>query len=60
MPPKSNFAGKGRTIEEPSYARGAVQTLISPDNRSIITAVGLFAIGVTFLQSNWADILLPA
>ncbi|KAJ4377363.1 hypothetical protein N0V83_000188 [Neocucurbitaria cava] len=83
MPPKQ-IHGKGRTVAEPSFARNAIRTFTSPDNRSVVSAVGLFAvrhhdpfavredversalwsrwngIGVAFLHSSWAEILLPA
>ncbi|KAF2789913.1 hypothetical protein K505DRAFT_377895 [Melanomma pulvis-pyrius CBS 109.77] len=61
MPPKiSNFSSKGRPVAAPSFARSTVQALISPDNRSVISAIGMFAVGVAFLHSSWAEILLPA
>ncbi|KAF2687057.1 hypothetical protein K458DRAFT_295578 [Lentithecium fluviatile CBS 122367] len=61
MPPKGTGKG-GRTLasSEPNYARGAYQTIMSPDNRSVVTAIGMFAVGVAFLHSSWAEILLPA
>ncbi|PVI06214.1 hypothetical protein DM02DRAFT_515187 [Periconia macrospinosa] len=58
MPPK--IAGKGRTLAEPSFAQSTYQYFTSKENRSVVTAVGMFAIGVTFLHSSWAEILLPA
>ncbi|KAF3050209.1 hypothetical protein E8E11_008744 [Didymella keratinophila] len=59
MPPKQ-LNGKGRTVAEPSFAQSTIQGLTSAENRSVVTAIGLFAIGVTFLHSSWAEILLPA
>ncbi|KAF1947754.1 hypothetical protein EJ02DRAFT_333241 [Clathrospora elynae] len=59
MPPKQ-MTGKGRTVAEPSFASSAIQAFASSENRSVVSAVGLFAIGVTFLHSSWAEILLPA
>ncbi|EFQ90746.1 hypothetical protein PTT_12591 [Pyrenophora teres f. teres 0-1] len=60
MAPKSMMTGRGRTAAEPSFASSALQTFTSKENRTIFTAVGMFAIGVTFLHSSWAEILLPA
>ncbi|KAF3042386.1 hypothetical protein E8E12_006739 [Didymella heteroderae] len=59
MAPKQ-INGKGRTVAEPSFAQTTIQGLTSAENRSVVTAIGLFAIGVTFLHSSWAEILLPA
>ncbi|KAF2191334.1 hypothetical protein K469DRAFT_720328 [Zopfia rhizophila CBS 207.26] len=59
MPPKSIHQGKGRTLQEPSYARTAMQSITSQENRSVVTAIGLFAVGVAFLHSSWSEILLP-
>ncbi|KAF2444990.1 hypothetical protein P171DRAFT_485064 [Karstenula rhodostoma CBS 690.94] len=56
MAPKAVNGRKG----EPNFAVGAYQTLLSKDNRSVVTAIGMFAIGVTFLHSSWAEMLLPA
>ncbi|KAK7191422.1 hypothetical protein DPSP01_002975 [Paraphaeosphaeria sporulosa] len=57
MAPK---AVNGRRGAEPNFAVSAYQTIMSQDNRSVVTAIGMFAIGVTFLHSSWAEILLPA
>jgi hypothetical protein len=84
------MTGKGRTLNEPSLASSTISAFTSKENRSIVTAAGLFAvsypgwlkiseegytgrklqaktsandiaqIGVTFLHSSWAEILLPA
>ncbi|OAL00684.1 hypothetical protein IQ06DRAFT_293957 [Phaeosphaeriaceae sp. SRC1lsM3a] len=59
MPPKQ-VSGKGRTLAEPSFAQSTLRAFTDKENRSVVTAVGLFAIGVTFLHSSWAEILLPA
>ncbi|KAG9192065.1 hypothetical protein G6011_10799 [Alternaria panax] len=92
MPPKQ-MTGKGRTLNEPSFASSAVSAFTTKENRSIVTAAGMFAvrypgrwktyeegksmiwnkencgntsanggpqIGVAFLHSSWAEILLPA
>ncbi|ORY02951.1 hypothetical protein BCR34DRAFT_492740 [Clohesyomyces aquaticus] len=58
MPPKG-IKPRAPTAE-PNYARSVVQGLTSPDNRSVVTAIGLFAVGVAFLHSSWSEILLPA
>ncbi|KAL6705779.1 hypothetical protein ACN47E_006417 [Coniothyrium glycines] len=57
MPPKNI---QGRRVQEPSFASSTLSAFTSAENRSVVTAVGLFAIGVTFLHSSWAEILLPA
>ncbi|KAH7400948.1 hypothetical protein DE146DRAFT_755386 [Phaeosphaeria sp. MPI-PUGE-AT-0046c] len=59
MPPKQ-VSGKGRTLAEPSFAQSTLRAFTDKENRGVVTAVGLFAIGVTFLHSSWAEILLPA
>jgi len=56
MPPRQVIRGR---VEEPSYARSVIGALTSPDNRSVMTAVGLFAAGVAFLHSSWSEILIP-
>ena len=43
MPPKQ-LNGKGRTVAEPSFARSTIQGLTSAENRSVVTAIGLFAV----------------
>ncbi|KAF2761387.1 hypothetical protein EJ05DRAFT_497937 [Pseudovirgaria hyperparasitica] len=55
MAPKRNVARPA-----PGYASSTYQAITSPDNRSIVTAVGLFAAGVAFLHSSWSEILIPA
>ncbi|XPS73715.1 hypothetical protein M3J09_005852 [Ascochyta lentis] len=60
MPPKQLNGKGGRSSAEPSFARSTIQGLTSQENRSVVTSIGLFAIGVTFLHSSWAEILLPA
>lgn len=45
MPPKA--APKGRTLagsQDPNFAVSAYQTIMSKDNRSVVTAIGLFAV----------------
>ncbi|KAH7380683.1 hypothetical protein BKA66DRAFT_465180 [Pyrenochaeta sp. MPI-SDFR-AT-0127] len=60
MPPKQIHGKGGRTIAEPNFAQTALRTFTSAENRSVVSAVGMFAIGVAFLHSSWAEILLPA
>ena len=48
---------RGR-VEEPSYVRGVFGALTSADNRSIVTAVGLFAVSI--LHSSLSLILNPS
>ena len=43
MPPRQVTRGR---VEEPSYVRGVFGALTSADNRSIVTAVGLFAVSI--------------
>ena len=43
MPSKS-MVGRGRTTAEPNFASSALQAFTSKDNRTIVTAVGLFAV----------------
>ncbi|OCK96130.1 putative TOM core complex subunit Tom6 [Cenococcum geophilum 1.58] len=56
MPPRQVTRGR---VEEPSYVRSVFGALTSADNRSVVTAVGLFAAGVAFLHSSWSEILIP-
>ncbi|KAI8936989.1 hypothetical protein NX059_006214 [Plenodomus lindquistii] len=43
MPPK-NFQGKGRTLQEPNFAQTALRALTSAENRSVVGAIGMFAV----------------
>ena len=52
MPPRQVTRGR---VEEPSYVRGMFGALTSADNRSIVTAVGLFAVSI--LHSSLSLIL---
>lgn len=52
MPPRQVTRGR---VEEPSYVRSVFGALISADNRSVVTAVGLFA--VSTLHSSLSLIL---
>ena len=44
MPPKSMMTGRGRTVAEPNFASSALQAFTSKENRTIVTAVGMFAV----------------
>ncbi|KAF2262642.1 hypothetical protein CC78DRAFT_534675 [Lojkania enalia] len=57
MPPKTVRSSRA---PEPSYARDTLSVFTNQENRSIVTAIGLFAVGVAFLHSSWSEILLPA
>ncbi|KAF2645099.1 hypothetical protein P280DRAFT_391005 [Massarina eburnea CBS 473.64] len=59
MAPKT-VSSKGRTLAEPNFAQSAYQSFTSKENRSVVTAIGMFAAGVAFLHSSWAEMLLPA
>ncbi|KAL2358629.1 hypothetical protein BJ546DRAFT_1057049 [Cryomyces antarcticus] len=63
MPAKRNpnqlAVGRQPGAGTPSYARAVLDGLTAPENRSVVTAVGLFAAGVAFLHSSWSEILLP-
>ncbi|KAF1352559.1 hypothetical protein BDV97DRAFT_397570 [Delphinella strobiligena] len=52
MAPRNSRAG-------PGYARSLLNELSSAENRSLVTAVTVFAAGVAFLSSSWSEILLP-
>jgi hypothetical protein len=43
MPPKQ-FQGKGRTVAEPSFAQSTLRAFTDKENRSVVTAVGMFAV----------------
>ncbi|KAJ4305205.1 hypothetical protein N0V90_000736 [Kalmusia sp. IMI 367209] len=60
MSPKVVKGGRTLGSSEPNFASGAYQTVMSKENRSVVTAIGMFAVGVAFLHSSWAEILLPA
>jgi hypothetical protein len=44
------MTGKGRTVAEPSFASSTVQAFTSKENRSIVTAAGLFAVRHSQIQ----------
>ncbi|KAF4306998.1 hypothetical protein GTA08_BOTSDO05226 [Botryosphaeria dothidea] len=58
MPPKR--APVPRRPESQSLFSTAYTTVTSPENRTVVTALGMFAAGVAFLHSSWSEILLPA
>jgi hypothetical protein len=43
MPPKQ-LHGKGRTVAEPSFAQTTLHAFTDKENRSVVTAVGMFAV----------------
>lgn len=43
MPPKGS-SGRKLGASEPNFAVGAYQTLMSSENRSVVTAIGMFAV----------------
>lgn len=50
MPPKQLNGRGGRTVAEPSFARSTIQGLTSAENRSVVTAIGLFAVRIPDLK----------
>lgn len=46
MPPKQLNGKGGRASAEPSFARNTIEGLTSPENRSVVTAIGLFAVSL--------------
>jgi hypothetical protein len=52
MPPKQ-ISGKGRTLAEPSFAQTTLQAFTNKENRSVVTAVGMFA--VSYPSQIWMD-----
>lgn len=51
MAPKQ-LNGKGRTVAEPSFAQSTIQGLTSAENRSVVTAIGLFAVSLPRIQDE--------
>jgi hypothetical protein len=43
MPPKQ-LNGKGRTLAEPNFAQTTLRAFTDKENRSVVTAVGMFAV----------------
>lgn len=52
MPPKQLNGKGGRTVAEPSFAQSTIQGLTSADNRSVVTAIGLFAVSLPRTQDE--------
>ncbi|KAF1932748.1 uncharacterized protein M421DRAFT_416360 [Didymella exigua CBS 183.55] len=50
MAPKQ-LNGKGGRAE-PSFAQSTIQGLTSAENRSVITAIGLFAVSLPHIQTK--------
>lgn len=44
MAPKAVKGGRTLGSSNDSFARGAYQTIMSKDNRSVVTAIGMFAV----------------
>ncbi|KAK7533861.1 putative TOM core complex subunit Tom6 [Phyllosticta citribraziliensis] len=45
--------------KEQGYVGSAWSTVTSSDNRTMVTALGMFAAGVAFFHSSWSEIMLP-
>ncbi|KAF1983650.1 hypothetical protein K402DRAFT_396405 [Aulographum hederae CBS 113979] len=58
QPRGGGYSLKGGKVQD-SYVRSVYQALTSADNRTAVTAVGLFAAGVAFLSSSYSELLLP-
>ncbi|KAF2232512.1 hypothetical protein EV356DRAFT_505270 [Viridothelium virens] len=62
MPPKrvpiTTPAGR-RGPQDQGYFRNVMNEVSNPENRAVLTAVGMFAVSVAFLHSSWSEILLP-
>ncbi|KAF2663114.1 hypothetical protein BT63DRAFT_461632 [Microthyrium microscopicum] len=52
-----------KAVRSKQQAKGVVRTMtdemMKSENRSVITAVGVFAVGVAFLHSSLAELLIP-
>ncbi|KAF2225564.1 hypothetical protein BDZ85DRAFT_279243 [Elsinoe ampelina] len=59
MPPKRYVTAPAQRQSNSSYVRNIINEVTSPENRSVVTAVGFFAAGVAFLHSSWSDVLRP-
>ncbi|KZF24296.1 hypothetical protein L228DRAFT_245208 [Xylona heveae TC161] len=59
MAPKRVVVQARQEPVQPSFFKAAYEEVTSPENRSLVTAAGLFAAGVAFLHSSWSEILLP-
>jgi hypothetical protein len=51
MPPKQ-IHGKGRTLAEPSFVQTTLQVFTDKENRSVVAAVGMFAVRVPVQQDR--------
>jgi hypothetical protein len=54
MPPKQ-IHGKGRTLAEPSFVQTTLQVFTDKENRSVVAAVGMFAVRAPMQQIEKAD-----
>jgi hypothetical protein len=54
------MTGKGRTLNEPSFASSTLSAFTSKENRSIVTAAGMFAVRYPgqwrILEEGWSMI----
>ncbi|KAF2457794.1 hypothetical protein BDY21DRAFT_371349 [Lineolata rhizophorae] len=58
MPAGRPLVGRNSQQSESTF-KTVVNGITSSENRTVVTAVGLFAVGVAFLHSSWSEILLP-
>ncbi|KAI9835421.1 MAG: hypothetical protein M1819_002339 [Sarea resinae] len=65
MPPKTQRvvvqpASSGRRGgSQPGALKTVWNEVTSPDNRTVVTALGMFVGAVAFLGSSWSEVLLP-
>jgi len=57
--PNAKAIGSSKSQIPKGYTRTMVDELLKPDNRSLLTAVGLFATAVVVLHSGLAEFLVP-
>jgi hypothetical protein len=53
MPPK--IQGKGRTVAEPSFAQNTLHAFTDKENRSVVTAIGMFAVSTLAQTSGLSE-----
>lgn len=58
MPPKGRLAGPPamRSAPRDNYARTVINELTSPENRTVVTAIGFFAVRLTSLTFDPLDL----
>ncbi|PNS13766.1 uracil-DNA glycosylase [Sphaceloma murrayae] len=59
MPPKRYAVAPAQRQSNTGYMRNVINEVTSPENRTMVTAIGFFAAGVAFLHSSWSDVLKP-